>query len=180
MAAPSPSAIRSALRVPASSSRSCMRWASAKPARALPPCASAAAWASPCASNGRNKNKRIPSLQHEEERGNMGRVAVVTGGTRGIGAAISKALQQEGHKVVASYAGNDEAAQKFKTETGIAVRKWDVGNYEACASNLTAIEAELGPVGILVNNAGITKDGMFHKMTREQWYQVIDTNLNSL
>jgi acetoacetyl-CoA reductase len=110
----------------------------------------------------------------------MGRVAVVTGGTRGIGAAISKALKQEGHKVVASYAGNDEAAQKFKTETGIQVRKWDVGNYEACASNLKAIEAELGPVDILVNNAGITKDGMFHKMTADQWYQVINTNLNSL
>jgi acetoacetyl-CoA reductase len=110
----------------------------------------------------------------------MGRVAVVTGGTRGIGAAISKALKQEGHKVVASYAGNDEAAQKFKAETGIAVRKWDVGNYDSCASNLKAIEAELGPVDILVNNAGITKDGMFHKMTAEQWYQVINTNLNSL
>jgi acetoacetyl-CoA reductase len=110
----------------------------------------------------------------------MGRVAVVTGGTRGIGAAICKALKQEGHKVVASYAGNDEAAQKFKAETGIAVRKWDVGNYESCAGNLKAIEAEEGPVDILVNNAGITKDGMFHKMTPEQWYQVINTNLNSL
>jgi acetoacetyl-CoA reductase len=110
----------------------------------------------------------------------MGRVAVVTGGTRGIGAAISKALKQEGHKVVASYAGNDEAAQKFKAETGIEVRKWDVGNYDACASNLKAIESDLGPVDILVNNAGITKDGMFHKMTSDQWYQVINTNLNSL
>ena len=110
----------------------------------------------------------------------MGRVAVVTGGTRGIGAAICKALQQEGHKVVASYAGNDEAAQKFKAETGIAVRKWDVGNYEACTNNLKAIESEIGPVDILVNNAGITKDGMFHKMTPDQWYAVINTNLNSL
>ena len=110
----------------------------------------------------------------------MGRVAVVTGGTRGIGAAIAKALRDEGHKVVASYAGNDEAANKFKAETGIEVRKWDVGNYDACASNLKAIEAELGPVDILVNNAGITKDGMFHKMTADQWYQVINTNLNSL
>jgi acetoacetyl-CoA reductase len=110
----------------------------------------------------------------------MGRVAVVTGGTRGIGAAISKALRDEGHKVVASYAGNDEAANKFKADTGIQVRKWDVGNYEACASNLKSIEAELGPVDILINNAGITKDGMFHKMTAEQWYQVINTNLNSL
>ena len=110
----------------------------------------------------------------------MGRVAVVSGGTRGIGAAISKALKDEGHQVVASYAGNDEAANKFKAETGIAVRKWDVGNYEACASHLKAIEAELGPIDILVNNAGITKDGMFHKMTADQWYQVINTNLNSL
>ena len=110
----------------------------------------------------------------------MGRVAVVSGGTRGIGAAIAKALKDEGYLVVASYAGNDEAASKFKAETGIAVRKWDVGNYEACASNLKAIEAELGPIDILVNNAGITKDGMFHKMTADQWYQVINTNLNSL
>jgi acetoacetyl-CoA reductase len=110
----------------------------------------------------------------------MGRVAVVTGGTRGIGAAIAKALKAEGYQVVASYAGNDEAANKFKAETGIAVRKWDVGDYDACAGNLKAIEAELGPVDILVNNAGITKDGMFHKMTSDQWYQVINTNLNSL
>lgn len=110
----------------------------------------------------------------------MGRVAVVTGGTRGIGAAIARALKAEGYQVVANYAGNDEAANKFKAETGIAVRKWDVGNYEACASNLKAIEAEVGPVDVLVNNAGITKDGMFHKMTSDQWYQVINTNLNSL
>ncbi|QIG48178.1 beta-ketoacyl-ACP reductase [Nordella sp. HKS 07] len=110
----------------------------------------------------------------------MGRVAVVTGGTRGIGAAIARALKAEGYQVVANYAGNDEAAAKFKAETGIAVRKWDVGDYEACAGNLKAIEAEIGPVDILVNNAGITKDGMFHKMTSEQWYQVINTNLNSL
>ncbi len=110
----------------------------------------------------------------------MARVAVVSGGTRGIGAAIAKALKNEGYTVVANYAGNDEAANKFKAETGIAVRKWDVGNYEACASNLKAIETELGPIDILINNAGITKDGMFHKMTAEQWYQVINTNLNSL
>jgi len=110
----------------------------------------------------------------------MGRVAVVSGGTRGIGAAIAKALKDEGYLVVASYAGNDDAANKFKAETGIEVRKWDVGNYDACASGLKAIEAAHGPVDILVNNAGITKDGMFHKMTAEQWYQVINTNLNSL
>jgi acetoacetyl-CoA reductase len=110
----------------------------------------------------------------------MGRVAVVSGGTRGIGAAIAKALKDEGYLVVASYAGNDDAANKFKAETGIEVRKWDVGNYEACASGLKAIAAAHGPVDILVNNAGITKDGMFHKMTADQWYQVINTNLNSL
>ena len=108
----------------------------------------------------------------------MGRVAVVSGGTRGIGAAIAKALRDEGHKVVASYAGNDEAAAKFKNQTGINVYKWDVANYDACAAGLKQVEADLGPVDVLVNNAGITKDGMFHKMTADQWYQVINTNLN--
>jgi acetoacetyl-CoA reductase len=110
----------------------------------------------------------------------MARIAIVTGGTRGIGAAISKALKQEGYRVIANYAGNDEAAHKFKAETGIDVRKWDVSDYAACESNLKAIENEVGPVDILVNNAGITRDAMFHKMTPEQWYQVINTNLNSL
>jgi len=106
----------------------------------------------------------------------MARTAVVTGGTRGIGAAICKALKAEGYNVHANYGGNDDAAKKFSDETGIPARKWDVGNYEACAENLKAI----GDVDILVNNAGITKDGMFHKMTPEQWYAVINTNLNSL
>jgi acetoacetyl-CoA reductase len=110
----------------------------------------------------------------------MARIAIVTGGTRGIGAAISKALKEEGYRVIANYAGNDEAAQKFKAETGIDVRKWDVSDYAACESNLKAIENEVGPIDILVNNAGITRDAMFHKMTPEQWYQVINTNLNSL
>ena len=110
----------------------------------------------------------------------MARVAVVTGGTRGIGAAISKGLKAAGYKVAASYAGNDEAAEKFKGDTGISVHKWDVSNYEACVSGLKKVEAELGPVEVLVNNAGITKDGMFHKMTPDQWYAVINTNLNSL
>jgi acetoacetyl-CoA reductase len=110
----------------------------------------------------------------------MARIAIVTGGTRGIGAAISKALKAEGYRVIANYAGNDEAAQKFKSETGIDVRKWDVSDYSSCESNLKAIENDVGPIDTLVNNAGITRDAMFHKMTPEQWYQVINTNLNSL
>ena len=110
----------------------------------------------------------------------MARVAVVTGGTRGIGAAISKALKAAGYKVAASYAGNDEAANKFKAETGIDVYKWDVSNYDACVEGLKKVEADIGPVEVLVNNAGITKDAPFHRMTPEHWYQVINTNLNSL
>jgi acetoacetyl-CoA reductase len=110
----------------------------------------------------------------------MPRVAVVTGGTRGIGAAIAKALKAAGYNVAANYAGNDEAANKFTNETGIAVYKWDVSSYDACAAGLKKVESELGPVDVLVNNAGITRDGMFHKMGVEQWRAVIDTNLNSL
>src|SRR6201987_3731713 len=110
----------------------------------------------------------------------MARVAVVTGATRGTGAAISKALKAAGYKVAANYAGNDEAAQKFKAETGIPVYKWDVSSDEACAEGLSRIEAELGPVDVLVNNAGITRDTMFHRMKPEQWTAVINTNLNSL
>src|SRR5438105_3076676 len=110
----------------------------------------------------------------------MARVAVVTGGTRGIGAAISMALKAAGYKVAANYGGNDEAAQKFKAETGIPVYKWDVSSYDACTAGLKQVEADLGPVDILVNNAGITRDGMFHRMTPENWTAVINTNLNSL
>jgi acetoacetyl-CoA reductase len=110
----------------------------------------------------------------------MARVAVVTGGTRGIGAAISKALKAAGYEVAANYGGNDEAAQKLNAETGIAVHKWDVGSYEACVAGIKAVEAKLGPIDILVNNAGITRDTMFHKMTAEQWSAVINTNLGSL
>src|SRR5438552_17606970 len=110
----------------------------------------------------------------------MSRVAVVTGGTRGIGEAISIALKAVGYKVAASYAGNDEAAARFKSETGINVYKWDVSSYDACVAGLKQVEADLGPVDVVVNNAGITKDGMFHKMTPDQWYGVINTNLNSL
>jgi acetoacetyl-CoA reductase len=110
----------------------------------------------------------------------MARVALVTGGSRGIGAAISKALKQDGFTVAASYAGNDEAAQRFRSETGIPVFKWDVGDYDACASGVRQVESEVGPVDVLVNNAGITRDGFFHKMSREQWSAVIRTNLDSL
>ena len=110
----------------------------------------------------------------------MGRVAVVTGGTRGIGAAISKALKAAGYAVAATYNSNDAAAEKFKAETGVHVYKWDVSKYDDCVEGLKKVESELGPVDVLVNNAGITKDGMFHKMTPDQWYAVINTNLNSL
>lgn len=110
----------------------------------------------------------------------MARVAVVTGGTRGIGAAVSVALKDAGYSVAASYAGNDEAANKFKDATGIPVYKWDVANYDSCVEGLKKIEDDLGPVEVLVNNAGITKDGMFHKMTKDQWDAVINTNLTGL
>ncbi len=110
----------------------------------------------------------------------MARVAIVTGGTRGIGHAISVALKAAGHNVAANYAGNDEAANKFKAETGIPVYKWSVADYDACAAGIKQVEADLGPVDILINNAGITRDGMFHKMTREQWQEVMNTNLNGL
>ena len=110
----------------------------------------------------------------------MARVAVVTGGTRGIGAAIAQALKAAGYQVASNYGGNDEAANKFTAATGIAAYKWDVSSYDACAAGLKKVETELGPVDVLVNNAGITRDGMFHKMDVEQWRAVIDTNLNSL
>jgi acetoacetyl-CoA reductase len=110
----------------------------------------------------------------------MGRVAVVTGGTRGIGEAVCKALQKAGYKVAANYGGNDEAAQKFKAATGIPVYKWDVSSFDACAAGIKQIEADLGPVEILVNNAGVARDSMFHRMKPEQWIAVINTNLNSL
>ncbi len=110
----------------------------------------------------------------------MPRNALVTGGSRGIGAAISKALKAAGYSVAASYAGNDDAASAFKAETGIPVFKWDVSNYEACTAGIKSVEAAIGPIDILVNNAGITKDAMFHKMTPDIWNAVINTNLTSL
>jgi acetoacetyl-CoA reductase len=110
----------------------------------------------------------------------MARVAVVTGGTRGIGRAISEALKDAGYNVAATYAGNEEAAQRFKSETGILVFKFDVADFNACAEGVKAIEAELGgPVDVLVNNAGITRDATMHRMRAEQWNDVVRTNLDS-
>src|SRR5512134_1620883 len=109
----------------------------------------------------------------------MARVAVVTGGTRGIGKAISVGLKNAGYKVAASYHGNDAAAQAFTKETGIATYKFDVADYGQCEAAVKKIAAELGPVDVLVNNAGITRDGTMHKMTPQQWAEVIQTNLGS-
>ena len=107
------------------------------------------------------------------------RVAVVTGGTRGIGGAISRMLKEKGYKVAATYAGNEDAAQKFKAETGIAVYKFDVSDFAACQAVITQIEKDLGPVDVLVNNAGITRDSTMRRLTRDMWDAVIDTNLGS-
>jgi len=109
----------------------------------------------------------------------MARIALVTGGTRGIGAAISVALQKAGRHVIASYAGNTAAAEAFTTETGIESVKFDAGNYEECVAAVTRIATAHGPVEILVNNAGITRDTTIAKMTRDMWDAVIDTNLGS-
>jgi acetoacetyl-CoA reductase len=108
----------------------------------------------------------------------MARVAVVTGGTRGIGRAISEALKGAGYDVAATYAGNDEAAQRFKSDAGIPVFKFDVADFNACAGGVKAIEAALGPVDVLVNNAGITRDATMHRMRPEQWNDVLRTNLD--
>ena len=110
----------------------------------------------------------------------MSRVALVTGGSRGIGAAISKALKDAGYTVVATYAGNDEKAAAFSAETGIKTYKWDVCNYEECATGIAQVETEVGPIEVLVNNAGITRDAPFHKMTPQQWNDVIGTNLSGV
>ncbi|HEX7533163.1 MAG TPA: SDR family NAD(P)-dependent oxidoreductase, partial [Methyloceanibacter sp.] len=110
----------------------------------------------------------------------MGRVALVTGGTRGIGAAICKALKTAGYKVAANYGGNDDAAKAFNKETKIPVFKWDVGDYVAAEQGIVNVENEVGPIEVLVNNAGISRDAMLQKMTHEQWEQVIRTNLDSL
>jgi len=110
----------------------------------------------------------------------MARVALVTGGSRGIGAAISKALKDAGYSVAASYAGNDAAAAAFTAETGIKTYKWNVGSYEDSAAGIAQVEADLGPIDVVVANAGITRDAPFHKMTPAQWHEVIDTNLTGV
>lgn len=110
----------------------------------------------------------------------MARVALVTGGSRGIGEAISKKLKDEGYVVAATYAGNDEAAAKFTAETGIKTYKWNVANYEESAAGIAQVEADLGPIDVVVANAGITRDAPFHKMTPEMWNDVINTNLTGV
>lgn len=110
----------------------------------------------------------------------MTKTALVTGGTRGIGKAISLALKEAGHTVVANYAGNDDAARAFTEETGIATFKWSVADADACADGIRQVESEVGPVDILVNNAGITRDGFMHKMSVDHWQSVIETNLSAL
>ncbi len=110
----------------------------------------------------------------------MSRVALVTGGSRGIGAAISAALKAEGYTVAATYAGNDEKAPAFTAKTGIKTYRWDVSDYDACTSGITQVEADLGKIEVLVNNAGITRDAPFHKMTRDQWTDVMRTNLDGV
>ena len=110
----------------------------------------------------------------------MKRIALVTGGTRGIGAAISSALQHGGYTVAATYFGDDEAAKNFSCDTGISIYKWSVSDYDSCVMGIKKVEEDLGTIDILVNNAGITRDAMFHKITFSQWKEVIDTNLNGV
>ncbi|NSY18945.1 beta-ketoacyl-ACP reductase [Neorhizobium sp. AL 9.2.2] len=110
----------------------------------------------------------------------MARIALISGGTRGIGAAISTAMKAAGYSVAANFAGNTEKAAEFHAATGIPVFQWDVSDYDACVKGIAEVETQLGPVDVLVNNAGITRDGMFHKITPQQWKEVIDTNLSGL
>ena len=110
----------------------------------------------------------------------MARTALVTGGSRGIGEAVSKALKAEGYSVAATYAGNDEAAAAFKEATGIATYKWNVADYDSSKAGIEKVEAEIGPIDVVVANAGITRDAPFHKMTPEQWGEVVDTNLTGV
>jgi acetoacetyl-CoA reductase len=115
-----------------------------------------------------------------KDGGMKGKVALVTGGTRGIGAAIARDLKKAGAKVVATYHGNEEAAAQFKKETGIHVFRFDVADFDACQKGVHDIEADVGPIDILINNAGITRDGFMHKMGEESWHAVLETNLTSL
>ena len=110
----------------------------------------------------------------------MRRLAIVTGGTRGIGRAIAQSLREDGHVVVATYHGNERAADAFRRETGIVTYRWDVADFDACREGVTRVERDLGPVGILVNNAGITRDVSLHRMALDQWQDVLRTNLDSL
>ncbi|SEH20912.1 beta-ketoacyl-ACP reductase [Rhizobium sp. NFR12] len=110
----------------------------------------------------------------------MARIALISGGTRGIGAAISTAMKAAGYSVAANFAGNTEKAAEFHEATGIPVFQWDVSDYDACVKGIAEVETQLGPIDVLVNNAGITRDGMFHKITPQQWKEVIDTNLSGL
>ena len=110
----------------------------------------------------------------------MARVALVTGGSRGIGEAISKALKAAGYEVAATYAGNDEAAAKFTETTGIKTYKWNVADYDESKAGIAQVEADLGPIDVVVANAGITRDAPFHKMTPQQWKEVVDTNLTGV
>lgn len=110
----------------------------------------------------------------------MTRIALVTGGSRGIGAAICTGLKDAGYQVAATYAGNDAAAEKFTQDTGIRTYKWSVADYDACVAGIAKVEADLGPIDVLVNNAGITRDVPFHRMTPQQWHEVINTNLNGV
>lgn len=120
-----------------------------------------------------------PALTEMKQGMQMARVALVTGGTRGIGAAVSQALKAAGYTVAANYAGNTKA-EAFATKTGIHVHRWDIRDFDACASGVKAVEASLGPIDILVNNAGIVRDAALHKMSREQWEAVVRTNLDGL
>src|SRR3546814_3223631 len=110
----------------------------------------------------------------------MAGLALGTGGTRGIGAAVSTAMKSAGYAVAATYGGNDDAAQKFRDDDGIAVYRWDVGDFDACKQGIAQVQADLGPVDVLVNNAGITRDGTLHRMKPEDWRAVIATNIDSL
>jgi acetoacetyl-CoA reductase len=119
------------------------------------------------------------SFGHNSGKNRMNHIALVTGGTRGIGKAIAEALQEKGYTVIATYHGNDEAAQMFHKKTGIPIYKWDVSQFEACQQGVAEITRDHGPIDILVNNAGITRDSMMHKMSPQQWNEVLMTNLSS-